>query len=121
MNLENKKDNIDSIETAFNDFWFAYPNTKRKVAKKECHSYFISLINKEHEDPNNILLGLELWKQDKDWEKDYGAYIPAPLVFLHQRRWEGIISAKQSQNSNNITKELSFEERQDILKNIKNS
>jgi hypothetical protein len=28
-------------------------------------------------------------KSSIDWRKESGAYIPAPLVYLNQRRWEG--------------------------------
>jgi hypothetical protein len=36
-----------------------------------------------------IVAHVQALKLSIDWRKEGGAYIPAPLVYLHQRRWEG--------------------------------
>ena len=36
-----------------------------------------------------IIAHVEALKLSIDWRKDSGAFIPAPLVYLNQRRWEG--------------------------------
>lgn len=36
-----------------------------------------------------IVAHVERLKRSKDWVKDGGQFIPAPLVYLNNRRWEG--------------------------------
>jgi len=36
-----------------------------------------------------IVEHVEALKRSSDWLKEGGAFIPAPLVYLNQRRWEG--------------------------------
>ncbi len=78
---------INEIDDMFSQFWKAYPHTLRKTDKKKCRVAFERISHLKDEFPN-IMGGLEIWKQSKDWQKDNGQYICAPLVFLHQRRWE---------------------------------
>lgn len=84
----------------FNEFWNAYPTSKRKVDKKRCSIAFAQI---EHIDQvfDDIMRGLEAWKQSKEWTEQNGQYIPAPLVFIHQRRWEGILAEVDKQADEN--------------------
>lgn len=72
----------------FVEFWESYPNTRRKVDKKRCETAFRLLTDEEKE---RAIKALELWKKTDDWKKNNGLYIPAPLVYLHQKRWDGIL------------------------------
>ena len=72
----------------FVEFWESYPSTRRKVDKKRCETAFRLLTEEEKE---RAIKALELWKKTDDWKKNNGQYIPAPLVYLHQKRWDGIL------------------------------
>ncbi|RUR68669.1 hypothetical protein EJP67_16525 [Variovorax guangxiensis] len=41
-----------------------------------------------------IIGHIERMKASRDWTKDGGAYIPAPLVYIRNRRWEGAEDVK---------------------------
>lgn len=70
----------------FDQFWNAYPN-KRKGSKAECKK----LWNKSDLDQafDEIIFHLKAMLESADWKKDAGAYIPAPLTYLRQQRWDG--------------------------------
>ena len=70
----------------FDQFWNAYPN-KRKGSKAECKK----LWNKSNLDQafDEIIFHLKAMLESPDWKKDAGAYIPAPLTYLRQQRWDG--------------------------------
>lgn len=78
-----KKDDL------FEEFWKEYPSCRRKVNKASCKVAYLKIPNLREEHPK-ILEGLRLWKEDKEWTRNDGQYIPAPLVFIHQQRWEGM-------------------------------
>ncbi len=74
------------LDEMFDEFWKSYPN-RRKYNKKACRTKYgrIENIEQVHKD---ILNALEIHKKSKDWTKDNGEYIPAPLVYLNQERWK---------------------------------
>lgn len=71
----------------FADFWAAWPTTDRKQAKGKC----LEAWKKAHaeRDAAVILAHLATLKASASWQKNGGEFIPAPLVYLNQRRWEG--------------------------------
>lgn len=76
----------------FDLFWTAWPANRqggysRKGAKSEC----LNRWNKHHHDTQaeTIIKHVEWLKTTPDWLKDNGMYIPAPLVYLNQQRWDG--------------------------------
>jgi hypothetical protein len=71
----------------FNRFWAAWPKHHRKGEKSEC----LKLWQKHGcEDLADAIIGhVERMKVCRDWTKDAGEYIPAPLVYVRNRRWEG--------------------------------
>lgn len=71
-------------ETAFNQFWSAYP---KKVNKKGCYKSFIKIKNLKTELPI-ILDAVERFKNSKSWQKDNGQFIPHPTTFINQERWK---------------------------------
>jgi hypothetical protein len=71
----------------FAKFWSAWPKNDRKQARGKC----AELWQKKNFDlqAGSILAHVEALKASTDWKKDAGRYVPAPLVYLNQRRWEG--------------------------------
>jgi hypothetical protein len=63
------------------------PKSDRKAARGKCEQ----LWRRGDFDASGeqIVAHVEAMKSSIDWRKESGAYIPAPLVYLNQRRWEG--------------------------------
>jgi hypothetical protein len=72
---------------AFLRFWGAWPKHSRKQSKGECWGRW----RKQGLDSavDEIVAHVEALKRSQDWSKDAGRFVPAPLVYLNQRRWEG--------------------------------
>jgi len=70
----------------FARFWDAWPAHKRKSAKPQCEANWRTQGCEAITD--TIVAAVERAKVDDDWRKSGGAFIPAPLVWLRQRRWE---------------------------------
>lgn len=71
----------------FAEFWQAWPRGPRKVAKQQCLNKWAKYGCAD--ESSLIVQHVEKMKRSRDWTKDDGAFIPAPLVYLNQRRWEG--------------------------------
>ena len=71
---------------AMEDFWSVY-NGKRKKSKVKCHEAWKKLTKEEQHLAQEDIE----WRRDhdKEWNKDGGKWIPAPEVYLNQKRWEG--------------------------------
>lgn len=80
----------DDEPPGFADFWQAWPNTDRKQAKGKC----LEAWKKAHaeRDAAVIVAHVERMKASRDWQKNGGEYVPAPLVYLNQGRWDGASS-----------------------------
>ena len=72
---------------SFDDFWKAYPSTPRKGGKAKCKQVW----DKTYCDTQaeQILKHINWLKTTEQWLKLNGAFIPAPLVYLNQQRWDG--------------------------------
>jgi hypothetical protein len=86
-NQEPKKTTPLPPSGAFARFWSAWPKSDRKAARGKCEQLwrrgsFDAAVEQ-------IVAHVEAMKSSPDWRKESGAYIPAPLVYLNQRRWEG--------------------------------
>lgn len=72
---------------AFLRFWAAWPKSVRKGEKGECLQRWrkndFDLVSEQ------ILSHVEAMKTTHEWTKESGRFIPAPLVYLNKRRWEG--------------------------------
>ena len=79
----------------FDNFWNEYPNTHRKQSKGKC----LEVWQKAKAEPNAELIVSHIarLKASPDWQKNNGEFIPAPLVYLNQRRWDGAVE-KQSES-----------------------
>lgn len=71
----------------FAAFWLAWPTGDRKQAKGKCFEAW----KKAGAEPHAALIvaHVERMKRSTHWTKDDGQFVPAPLVYLNQRRWEG--------------------------------
>lgn len=67
----------------FPEFWEAWPQSSRKVARAECEKRWKA--RGLDADANAILAHLAAMKPSKSWQEGYE---PAPLTYLNQRRWE---------------------------------
>ena len=76
-----------NLAHGFPEFWRAWPGGPRKVAKKQCLDkwarYECALS------ATLIVQHVEWMKTQPDWLKDNGAFIPQPLTYLNQQRWDG--------------------------------
>ena len=75
------------FESGFDKFWTAYPKTPRKGAKSECQKKWVKFYCETQAD--QIIKHIEWMKTTEQWLKSNGAFIPAPLVYLNQQRWDG--------------------------------
>ena len=75
------------FESGFDRFWDAWPKNPRKGAKSECRKKWEKL--KCEPDADQIVKHIEWMKTTDQWKEKNGAYIPAPLVYINQQRWDG--------------------------------
>lgn len=75
----------------FLTFWKTWPTNDRKQAKGKC----LEAWKKARAEPDAALIvaHVERMKGSPGWTKDRGEFVPAPLVYLNQRRWEGAADA----------------------------
>lgn len=73
----------------FGRFWEAWPKHVRKVARQQCAAKWERKGCEAMAD--RLVASVEAHKASADWLKDDGAFIPAPLVWLNQNRWEAEI------------------------------
>lgn len=71
----------------FLEFWKVWPASKRKGSRAQC----LALWGKAKLEAisDHIIAHVEAMTGSDDWTKEHGAYIPAPLVYLRQSRWDG--------------------------------
>ena len=75
------------FESGFEQFWKAWPASTRKGAKSECRKKWEKHYCETQSD--QIIKHVEWLKTTEQWIKSNGAFIPAPLVYLNQQRWDG--------------------------------
>lgn len=76
--------NQQLIADRFASFWSAYP---KKVGKKACVNAWTKL-NPNDELFDKIMSSLTWQKKSAQWTKDDGRFIPNPLTWLNQGRWD---------------------------------
>ena len=76
----------DVEPAGFTAFWAAWPAHKRKADRTRCLARWIA----DDCEPlaSEIVDKLAAWVASDDWTKDGGNFIPAPLVWLNQRRYD---------------------------------
>lgn len=74
----------------FDRFWSAWPASRRKAGKPQCIAKWHTRGCERIAD--QIVAAVEASKHSEDWLKDGGQYIPAPLTWLNQARWEAPVN-----------------------------
>jgi hypothetical protein len=71
----------------FAEFWSTWPPGSRKQSKSEC----LKLWRKDglSSESAAIVAHVRAMSRSADWTKDEGRFVPAPAVYLRQRRWDG--------------------------------
>jgi len=75
------------FESGFDRFWATYPSSPRKGGKKQCQEKWLKYLCEHSAD--QIIKHVMWMKTTEQWLKSNGAFIPAPLVYLNQQRWDG--------------------------------
>ena len=92
-----------NINQSFEAFWKSYPGP-RKVDKKKCRAKFERILS-DSKSPDEelalIMKGLDVWKKCSTWNKDGGAFIRAPIVWLNNENWKDVPDGCQDQSSSN--------------------
>ena len=81
----------DKGEESFEKFWNEYP---KKIGKAKAKKVFENI----KDDLDSILRGLTKWKQTDQWKKDKGQFIPYPVTWLNQERWNDEVEGKPLNN-----------------------
>jgi len=71
----------------FAEFWTEWPASERKQAKGKCEEAWGKSGFDKHAE--SIMAHVKQMKTSESWTKKGGEFIPAPMVYLNQRRWEG--------------------------------
>lgn len=94
---------VANIDQSFKTFWKSYPGP-RKVDKKKCRAKFERILS-DSKSPDKelsaIMSGLEAWKKCSTWNKDGGAFIRAPIVWLNNENWKDIPDGCQEASAAN--------------------
>ena len=75
------------VPPGFAEFWKTWPPTERKQAKGKCLEAWKK--SGAEQDAEAVLAHVERLKDSESWKKQGGQFVPAPLVYLGQRRWDG--------------------------------
>jgi len=75
------------MNPSFESFWSAWPRSPRKEAKSKCLERWEKL--KLDFQATQIIRHVTWLKTTDQWLKNGGSFIPAPLVYLNQMRWDG--------------------------------
>lgn len=74
----------------FASFWESWPTSDRKQARGKC----LDVWKKAGAEPHAALVVAHVDRMKAGpWRKDGGQFVPAPLTYLNQRRWEGADNA----------------------------
>lgn len=71
----------------FDLFWTAWPKSARKDSKGKCLEVWKRV--KAEASHAVVISHVESLKASPGWTKNAGEFIPAPLVYLNKRSWEG--------------------------------
>ena len=92
IQIQNK--NISSVTpttSRFDEFWSAWPSSKRKVARAECEKkWFKQNLDKV---ADIIIDSVSKLKRTEQWTTGFD---PAPLTYINQRRWEDDAGEQQA-------------------------
>lgn len=100
--IDQDKDNAvasgnSEAASRFATFWESYP---KKIGKTAASAAF-ERLNPDAELFETIMTALESHKRSAQWTKDGGQYIPNPVTWIDQRRWEDELPVPAEQNQAN--------------------
>lgn len=77
--------------TAFDAFWAAWPPNTSSYTRKGCRAECLRrwVIRGLDAEAEHIIRHVRWLRTTEDWMKNGGAFIPAPLVYINQSRWDG--------------------------------
>jgi hypothetical protein len=84
---EEKEIPSGGLLAGFAEFWAAWPTSDRKQARGKCHDAWKKAGAEPH--AALVLAHVQRMKASQGWTKNGGEFIPAPLVYLNKRSWEG--------------------------------
>lgn len=87
-------------ESAFEKFWKAYP---KKVGKLDCKRAF-ERMKRDMPPIAELVAIVEKHKNQPQWRKDGGAFIPYPATWVRQGRWLDEIEALETDKSGQVVK-----------------
>ena len=71
----------------FAEFWAVWPKSDRKGGKAECAKVWEDL--RLEIEAGAIVAHVQAMAATEGWTKQTGSFIPAPVVYLRGRRWDG--------------------------------
>jgi hypothetical protein len=78
---------LGGYSSEFEEFWRAYP---KRVSKGGAYASWQKIV--KHQDANvfvtRVLNALNWQTRQLDWTKEDGKYVPMPVTYLNNRRWE---------------------------------
>lgn len=92
---------------SFEDFWAAWPKSVRKGGKSTCLAKWNKL--KLDTQADQIIKHVTWMKTTDAWKKANGDFIPAPLVYINQMRWDGAEVPEMTVNVNVTFKDPALE------------
>lgn len=81
------EESAPAFSKGFLEFWEAWPKSARKQSKGHCYKAWVKA--RAEKQTEEIIKHVEACKTSDGWTKNNGEYIPAPLVYLNQQRWDG--------------------------------
>lgn len=91
----------------FEQFWVVWPKSPRKGAKSLCKAKWEKL--KLDTQVETIVAHVRYMVTTNDWKKNNGEFIPAPLVYINQMRWDGAEIPEMTINVNVSFKDPALE------------
>lgn len=89
---------------AFERFWNSWPTHSRKVAKAQCQAKWKARGCEAIAD--QVIEAVEAAKRSEAWTKDGGEFIPSPLVWLNQSRWEAAAPEAKPEAGAGVAREV---------------
>ena len=71
----------------FKTFWETWPKSDRKGGKAKCLEVWRS--QRLEGEASSVIAHVAHMASTDAWRKNGGEFIPGPLVYLNQRRWDG--------------------------------
>lgn len=75
------------VSPGFADFWASWPKTHRKGGKAECERVWRQ--QKLEAQSAAIVAHVVAMAKTEGWTKQGGEFVPAPVVYLRGKRWDG--------------------------------